>query len=176
MLLTVGDFQIRDLTEDDVPAIARYANNPKVARTLRDLFPHPYAADDALEFISRIRAEKPPSAFAIATDAEAIGVIGFVPGQDVYRHSAEIGYWIAEEFWGRGIMTEVVKAFAAYLFETYPIHRLYAGTFSSNPASGRVLEKAGFTLEGILKAHVLKDGEILDEHLYAKLRPGLIDD
>jgi len=120
-------------------------------------------------------ADDPRTAFAIATTEEAFGVIGYIPGQDVYRFSAEIGYWIGQEYWGRGIMTDAVAIFSEYLFETFKFNRLYAGIFSSNPASGRVLEKAGFTCEGILRAHVTKNGELLDEHLYARLRPGLAD-
>jgi len=144
MLLTAGDFFIRDLVEGDVASIARHADDPRTA-------------------------------FAIATTEEAFGVIGYIPGQDVYRFSAEIGYWIGQEYWGRGIMTDAVAIFSEYLFETFKFNRLYAGIFSSNPASGRVLEKAGFTCEGILRAHVTKNGELLDEHLYARLRPGLAD-
>jgi ribosomal-protein-alanine N-acetyltransferase len=175
MLLTTGNYLIRDFVESDVASIARYANNPGIAGVLRDLFPHPYGEDDAKKFIGRINGEDPRTAFAIATTQEAIGCIGYIPGQDVYRYSAEVGYWIGEKYWGRGIMTSVVAVFSEYLFETYEFNRLYAGIFSSNPASGRVLEKAGFTCEGTLRAHVTKNGELLDEHLFAKLRPGLID-
>ena len=175
MLLTAGDFLIRDLAEGDVASIARYADNPRIAGVLRDLFPAPYSEDDAKDFIGRISSEEPRTAFAIASAEEAFGVIGYIPGQDVYRRSAEIGYWIGEEYWGRGIMTGVVKVFSEYLFATYEFNRLFAGIFSSNPASSRVLEMAGFTREGILRAHVLKNGKTLDEHLYARVRPGLID-
>ena len=175
MLLTAGEYRIRDLAEGDVASVARYANNPSVAGVLRDLFPYPYSPIDAREFITRINGEDPRTAFAIATKDEAFGVIGYIPGQDVYRFSAEIGYWIGEPFWGRGIMTCVVNTFSDYLFDTFEYNRIFAGIFSSNPASCRVLEKAGFTLEAILKAHVVKNGELLDEHLFSRLRPGLIN-
>ena len=158
----------------DAASIARCADNPRVAGVLRDLFPSPYALSDAEEFIGKINAGDPRTAFAIATADEAFGVIGFIPGQDVYRFSAEIGYWIGEEYWGRGIMTGAIEIFTAHLFENFRFHRLFAGVFSSNPASARVLEKAGFTREAILRAHVTKNGQILDEHLYSKLRPGLV--
>ena len=174
MQLTAGEFQIRDLVDEDVASITRYANNPRVAGVLRDLFPHPYFEKDAREFISRTNSETPRKAFAIASIEEAFGVVGHIPGQDVYRFSAEIGYWIGEPFWGRGIMTCVVEIFCEYLFENFDYNRLFAGVFSSNPASGRVLEKAGFTREAILNAHVVKNGELLDEHLYFRLRPGLL--
>jgi ribosomal-protein-alanine N-acetyltransferase len=174
MQLTAGEFQIRDLVDEDVVSITRYANNPRVAGVLRDLFPHPYFEKDAREFISRTNAQTPRKAFAIATTEEAFGVIGYIPGLDVYRFSAEIGYWIGEPFWGQGIMTSVVETFCDFLFDSYQYNRLCACIFSSNPASGRVLEKAGFTREGIIKAHVVKNGELLDEHMYSRLRPGLL--
>jgi len=174
MLLTVGEFQIRELAELDVVSITRYADNPRIAGVLRDLFPHPYFEKDARDFIARTKAETPPKAFAIAQTAEAFGVIGYIPGQDVYRFSAELGYWIGEPFWGRGIMTGVLQVFSEYLFDTFEFNRLFACIFSSNPASGRVLEKAGFTREAIIKAHVVKNGELLDEHVYSRLRPGLL--
>ena len=174
MQLTAGEFQIRDLVDEDVASISRYANNPRVAGVLRDLFPHPYFEKDAREFISRTNSETPRKAFAIANIEEAFGVVGYIPGRDVYRFSAEIGYWIGEPFWGQGIMTSVVEVFSEYLFSTFPFNRLFACIFSSNPASGRVLERAGFTREAVIKAHVVKNGELLDEHMYSRLRPGLL--
>ncbi len=174
MLLEFSKYRIRDLTTTDASAIARHADNPRIADVLRDLFPSPYALSDAEEFIAKTLGADPVTAFAIATDKEAFGVIGFIPGQDVYRHSAEVGYWIGEEYWGRGIMTEAIEIFTAHLFEYFDFNRLSAGVFSSNPASARVLEKAGFTRVATLRAHVTKNGKVLDEILYSKLRPGLI--
>jgi RimJ/RimL family protein N-acetyltransferase len=171
--LRCGDYLIRDLAREDAPSLARHADNPAIAATLRDLFPSPYGEDDARAFIHRVNSENPPAAFAIASESEAFGVIGYIGGQDVYRFSAEVGYWLGEEYWGRGIMTEAVKVFSDYLFETFDFNRLFAGIFSSNPAAARVLEKAGYTREGTLRAHVTKNGELLDEHLYSRLRPGL---
>ncbi len=172
MKLAIGDFWIRDLEVEDGRSITRHADNPRVAQMLRDLFPRPYSLTDALEFILMTNRTEPRAAFAIASDEEAFGVIGFNPGRDVYRFSAEIGYWIGEDYWGQGIMTRAVKAFSDHLFETHDFQRLFAGTFSSNPASGRVLEKAGFVREGIFRSHVTKNGTLLDEHLYARVRPG----
>jgi len=174
MLLEFSEYRIRDLAPTDAPAIARHADNPHIADVMRDLFPSPYALADAEEFINRITSAELETAFAIATGEEAFGVIGFIPGQDVYRHSAEIGYWIGEDYWGRGIMTGAIKVFTAHLFENFGFNRLSAGVFSSNPASARVLEKAGFTRDAVLRAHVTKNGEVLDEHLYSKLRAGLV--
>jgi len=173
MLLEFSEYRIRDLAPADAAAMARHADNPLIADVLRDLFPSPYVLSDAKEFITRTLSADPVTAFAIGTDKKVFGVIGFIPGQDVYRHSAEIGYWIGVEYWGRGIMTGAIEIFTAHLFENFDFNRLFAGVFSSNPASARVLEKAGFTRDGILRAHVTKNGKVLDEHLYSKLRPGL---
>lgn len=174
MLLEFAEFHIRDLSPTDAAAIARHADNPHIADVLRDLFPSPYALSDAQEFIAKTLRADPVTAFAVATDEEAFGVIGYIPGQDVYRRSAEIGYWIGEEYWGRGIMTMAIEVFTAHLFENFDFNRLSAGVFSSNPASARVLEKAGFTRVATLRAHVTKKGKLLDEILYSKLRPGLV--
>jgi ribosomal-protein-alanine N-acetyltransferase len=174
MLLEFSDYRIRDLTPADASSIARHADNPRIADVMRDLFPSPYALSDAEEFIAKALSADPLTAFAIATDKEAFGVIGYIAGKDVYRHSAEFGYWIGEEYWGRGIMTGVIDVFTAHLFENFDYKRLSAGVFSSNPASARVLEKAGFTLVATLRAHVTKNGEVLDEILYSRLRPGLV--
>ncbi len=173
MLLQFSEYRIRDLAPTDAPAIARHADNPRIADVMRDLFPSPYALSDAEEFIAKALSPHPLLAYAIATDKEAFGVIGYIAGKDVYRHSAEFGYWIGEKYWGRGIMTGAIEAFTAHLFENFGFNRLSAGVFSSNPASARVLEKAGFTRDAILRAHVTKNGEVLDEHLFSRLRPGL---
>ena len=98
----------------------------------------------------------------------AAGGIGIRLGQDVHRHTASLGYWLGEEFWGRGIMTEAVAAFTDFCFENFPLRRIYAEVFANNPASARVLEKTGFIFEGRLKNNVVKDGELLDSLLYAK--------
>ena len=158
----------------DAPALARHADNPHVTNSLRDLYPSPYSVVDAVEFLARFSTADPCTVFAIANAAEVFGVIGYFPGQDVYRFSAEIGYWIGEPYWGRGIMTQAVDLLSQYVFETHPINRLYAGIFSTNPASVRVLEKAGYKCEGTHKCHVVKNGEIQDELVYARLRPGLM--
>ncbi len=175
MVLEFGEFMIRDLDIDDAPSIALHADNPGIARALRDLFPSPYSLLDAVAFIAKFSTAEPSTVFAIATAEEAFGIIGFFPGQDVNRFSAEVGYWIGEDYWGRGIMTKALDAFTDYVFQNSEMNRLYAGVFSSNPASGRVLEKAGYQYEGTHRASVFKNGELLDELLYARLRPGLVE-
>jgi RimJ/RimL family protein N-acetyltransferase len=108
--------------------------------------------------------------FCIEIDGAAVGGIGVHPGEDVHRHTATAGYWLGEEFWGRGIMTEVVTAVTDFCFENFPLRRISAEVFANNPASARVLEKAGFSFEGRLRNHVLKDGELLDSLLYARTK------
>jgi ribosomal-protein-alanine N-acetyltransferase len=162
---------IRDWRLDDAASLANHANNRRVWLALRDAFPHPYTIEDARNFLERATTQNGPEKFyCIEIDGAAVGGIGLRPGEDVHRHTAEFGYWLAEEFWGRGIMTEIVNAFEKYCFENFSLRRLYAEPFSNNPASARVLEKAGFIFEGRLQKNVVKDGKILDSHLYAKTK------
>jgi RimJ/RimL family protein N-acetyltransferase len=152
----------------DANAIVRHANNVNIARQLRDRFPHPYTPRHALEFLEFATAE-PPTHFAIEVESEAVGGIGFVRGTDVERYSAEIGYWLAESFWGRGITTESVALLTDYVFATTDTLRLFAVPFAENMASRRVLEKAGYECEGILRASAVKFGEARDQALYSRI-------
>jgi RimJ/RimL family protein N-acetyltransferase len=165
--LEFGGYLIRDWRKDDAPSIARYANNRKIWLNLRDAFPNPYRLQDAENFLSRVIEAEPRTVFAIATKAEAIGSIGLMIGKDVHRYSAELGYWLAEPFWGRGIMTQAVKNITAFAFTELNVIRVFAEPYTTNPASARVLEKAGFVCEGILRANVFKDGKVLDQYLYS---------
>jgi RimJ/RimL family protein N-acetyltransferase len=170
MQLDLGDCTIRDLVAHDAAALVKHANDRRVSIQLRDLFPFPYTAASAAAFLERACAEQPRSSFAIATDAELIGGIKLQRGGDVHHRSAEVGYWLAVPFWGRGIATRAVRALADWAFANHDLVRLFAGVFETNPASARVLEKAGFELEGRLRLHVTKDGRTCDELLYARLR------
>jgi len=163
---------LRALTETDAPSLARHANNRKVWINLRDVFPHPYALEDAVEFIERAGTSERTVTFAVDVGGAAVGTIGLVLREDVDRVSAELGYWIGEEFWGRGIMSEAVKAVTGYGITHHRLTRVYACTFDWNPASARVLEKAGFQLEGRLRRSAVKDGSILDQLQYAYVVPG----
>lgn len=165
----IGKYTIRDWHKDDAASIAQYASNKKIWINLRDTFPHPYSLADAEAFLSRVMRIEPRTYFAIAADREAIGSIGLMPGQDVHRFTAELGYWLAEPFWGNGIMTKAVRALSEYAFEELGLHRIFAEPYTTNAASAKVLEKSGFVLEGILRANVFKDGRVLDQYLYAKL-------
>ena len=137
---------------------------------MRDRFPHPYTRTDADWWIAHVRTQWPPTNFAIVVDGEAAGGIGFIPQEDVSRRSAEIGYWLGEAYWGRGIATDAVRAVTTHIFATFDICRIYATVFESNPASARVLEKAGFVYEGRMRQAVTKNGHRLDALMYALLK------
>jgi RimJ/RimL family protein N-acetyltransferase len=163
---------LRPWRQADAPSLVKYANNPNVARQLRDRFPHPYTAADARSFIQAIAQARPTTTFAIVVDGEAVGGTGFSPGADVERYSAEVGYWLGEPFWGRGITVEAVRLLSAYAFETCSMLRLFALPFADNVQSIRVLEKAGYTREGILRSSSVKHGAVRDQALYALVNPG----
>ena len=165
-------FSLRPYCMEDIPSMVHYANSWKVARNLRDVFPHPYAEKDARDFVALcIQNEgKGQLCRAIDVGGQAVGTISLTVGGDVYRRSGELGYWLGEEFWGRGIMTAAVQRICREGFERFDLVRIYAEPFASNTASRRVLEKAGFTLEGVMRRGVYKDGQVLDYCMYALLR------
>ncbi|MEX2430948.1 MAG: GNAT family N-acetyltransferase, partial [Dehalococcoidia bacterium] len=172
MRLNFGPYSIRDWDSKDEDALVAYANNRKIWRNMLDRFPHPYTRADAREWLRRSRKEEPAVNFAITTGGEAIGAIGLKLQQDVAYKSAEVGYWLGEPFWGKGIAPMALWAFTAWAFERsgLGLERLFAGVFAWNPASTRVLEKAGYAYEGRLRRHVFKDGEFTDLLIYARLR------
>lgn len=161
---------IRPYVEADADALSRYADNINIWRNLRDGFPHPYTVDHAREFIQMVQRQDPTVFFAIATAEEAIGGIGLVPGRDVHRLTAEMGYWLAEPFWGKGIMSEAVQRFSDWAMDHFGLVRIFAEPYSHNQASSRILEKAGFVLEGVMRRHAIKEGRLVDMLLYAKIR------
>ena len=165
------DFILREWRREDAGDVARYADNEKIARNLRDVFPHPYALADARDFVDIcITGDPEMSLFrAIEVDGRAVGSIALCRGSDVYQKTAELGYWLAEDYWGRGIMTRAVKRLCKEGFSRWDIQRIYAEPFSHNAGSRRVLEKAGFTLEGIMRCGVCKRGRIFDSCMYALL-------
>lgn len=165
------EFTLRRWAGDDAPALVKYANNKKIADNLRDGFPYPYTINDAWAFLqSFIDADESKSfCRAIDADGEAVGSIGIFFKDDVYRRSAEIGYWLGEPFWGNGIVTAAIKLMCEEAFRRYDIVRIYAEPYAQNMASRRALEKAGFELEGILRKSVYKNGDIFDSCVYALL-------
>jgi [ribosomal protein S5]-alanine N-acetyltransferase len=170
MLLDLGDLRVRNWRRDDLDCLLRYANNSKIAGNLRDQFPHPYTRRDAIDYLNYVRGSQTALSFAVEFAGDAIGGIGFKPGIDISRLSMEMGYWLGEPFWGRGLMTRAVTAASDWAFDHYKVVRLFATTFAHNTASMRVLEKSGFQREGILRRSAIKNGEILDQVLYAKVR------
>lgn len=161
------EFEIRPWRRSDAKSLQKYANNRAVAANLTDQFPHPYTLLHAKNFIKNVRGFDPPRILAIDIGGDAVGSIGITPQIDVHRMNAEIGYWLAEPFWGKGITTEAVKRMAAYAFEKFEVNRLYAKCFGYNKPSHRVLEKAGFSVEAHFKNTLIKNGQVHDEIIYA---------
>jgi ribosomal-protein-alanine N-acetyltransferase len=167
MLLPLHTCQVRSWRPADVESLVRYANNRQIWLNLRDRFPSPYTRRDGREFIRHVLRHPPETAFAIAVGDEAVGGIGFIVQADVERVSAEIGYWLGEPFWGRGIVTEALVAVTRYALGVHGLTRIYAVPFASNVGSCRVLEKAGYVLEARLHRSAIKDGQIVDQCQYA---------
>ena len=170
MRLDLGTCGVRSFREADAAELALHANNRKVWLQLRDQFPHPYTIDDARNFISLARGGRPETMFTITVSDVAVGGIGAKLRDDVERCSAEVGYWLGEPYWGRGIMTRSLAAFTRFAFTAYDLERLYAVPYASNTASCRVLQKAGYRLEGRMRRSAIKDGKVQDQFLYAILR------
>jgi RimJ/RimL family protein N-acetyltransferase len=171
MLITLPGFVVRDWRPEDVPSLVRHANDRRIWRNLRDAFPHPYGRADAEAFLALVARQSPVTFFAIAVDDQAVGGIGYTLHSDVERISAEMGYWLGTAFWGRGIMTSALGAVTAYAFRKHPdLRRIYAVPYAWSAASIRVLEKAGYRLEGRMRQSAIKDGEIIDQMLYAIIR------
>ena len=172
MIIRSLDFSLRPVTENDKHTLAHFANNEKIYNNVRDIFPFPYSLNDAENFIKSIteNSQSPQTHFAIDIEGEAVGMIGLHQKSDVYRKNIELGYWLGEPFWNKGIISEVVKLLVQYTFSNFDVHRIYAGVFQSNPASIRVLEKSGFKLEAVLKNSVIKNNIIMDECIYSILK------
>ena len=170
MHLALSTGSLRSWHDDDAPALAEHANNINVWRTLRDHMPHPYTLAHAEEYLRKVQHQQPELSLCIDVDGRAVGGISLHPSEDVHRLTAELGYWLAEPFWGRGIATAAVNAIVGHGFALLPLVRIEAHVFANNPASARVLEKAGFTFEGRLARNVIKEGRILDSLVYSRLR------
>jgi RimJ/RimL family protein N-acetyltransferase len=162
-----GCCALRPWNEGDEASLVRHANNYEVWRCLRDSFPHPYTHADAEQWIALTRRQDPQTHFAIEVDGEAAGGIGLGQGSDIERCSAEIGYWLGETHWSKGIATAVVRALTSYGFEALGLTRIFAVPFASSSASIRVLEKCGYIREGIMRRSAVKEGHVIDQVLYA---------
>lgn len=166
-----GNCILRSFHGGDVPSLARHANNRRIWMNLRDAFPHPYTEAHGRSFIASVLGEDPETHLAIVVEGEAAGAIGLRRDEDVERVSAEVGYWLGEPFWGRGIATCALLAFTRHAMREFGLSRLYALPFEWNRASFRVLEKSGYTLEGRLRRCAIKDGRIIDMLLYSCIAP-----
>ena len=159
---------LRKWNETDLNSLVKYANNSNIAKWLTNGFPHPYTQEDGKAYISMVTNDNPVKVFAIEVNGEAVGSIGIFPQSDIHEKNAEIGYWLAEEQWGKGIMTKAIQEIVEYGFQTFDIVRIFARPFSTNIKSQRILEKVGFELEARLKKALFKNGEFMDELIYAK--------
>jgi RimJ/RimL family protein N-acetyltransferase len=164
------EFKLRKWRETDLDSLVKYANNRNIARWLTNAFPHPYTLEDGKAYLSMISADNPAKVFAIEVNGEAAGSIGIFPQSDIHGKSAETGYWLAETYWGLGIIPKALEEIVEYGFRTFDIVRIFARPFSTNLQSQRALEKAGFTLEARLQKALFKNEEFLDELIYAKFR------
>ena len=167
--------KIRKWELSDARDLATALSNKKIQDNLRDGLPYPYTEQDGKEFISAMLAanENDTFAFAITVNGKVIGSIGAFRQTNIHNKTAELGYYIAEEYWGKGIMTEAVKQLCDYVFSNTDIIRIYAEPFAYNIGSCRVLEKAGFQYEGTLRSNALKNGNVFDMKMYSKLKTDL---
>ncbi|PJE80440.1 putative ribosomal N-acetyltransferase YdaF [invertebrate metagenome] len=161
---------IRSFMYGDAPLIADHGNNRKVSRNLRDSFPHPYTIDHARAWVQHVKQHEAYSRFIIAYEDKAVGEIGFVFQGDVHRYSAEIGYWLSEEHWGKGIMSRAIPEICEYAFREFGLMRLYAEVVEHNVGSCRVLEKSGFVLEGRCRKHIYKEDEHFDQLVFGLVK------
>ena len=168
MRIDIGQWHIRSYRPEDAEAVARLAGNPNVWRNLRDA--HPYTETAAASWIRYSMRQRPETNFAIASEAELVGGIGLGLQTDVHRNTAEIGYWLGEGHWGQGIATAALRALTEYAFTELDLNRLFAYVFEWNPASTRVLEKAGYLCEGRLRKSAVKNGRTVDQLVYGIVR------
>lgn len=164
--------KIRKWKLTDASDLSAALSNTKIQDNLRDGLPYPYTEQDGIDYISAMLSadENETFAFAITVDDKVIGSIGVFRQENIHRLTAELGYYIAEEYWGKGIMTDAVKQICKYVFEKSDIIRIYAEPFAHNTASCRVLEKAGFQFEGTLRNNAVKNGKIIHMKMYSLLK------
>ena len=167
MRFDCGRCVLRPSAASDEPSLVRHANNYKVWQNLRDGFPHPYTLADAEQWISFTQQQSTQTLFAVEVEGEAVGSIGLFPKSDIERLSAEIGYWLGEAVWGKGIATAAVRALSTYGFKELGLTRIFAVPLISSTASMRVLENAGYIREGVLRRSAVKEGIVIDQVLYA---------
>ncbi len=170
MELKLRTCTIRPWRRGDEESLVANADNYKIWRNVRDHFPHPYTIEDADYWVESASEESPPTNFAIVVEGKAVGGIGFIFSGDINRCRAEIGYWLGEAYWGRGIVAEAVRALTEWAFDNFDLASIYAGVLEWNPASARVLEKAGYKFEARLRKAMIKEGVVMDELVYSVTR------
>ncbi|MBC7889310.1 MAG: GNAT family N-acetyltransferase [Ferruginibacter sp.] len=164
------NFSLRPWQMEDLNSLVKYANNNDIAKYMNDQFPHPYTIESGKAFIQMTMKDSPVHIFAIEINGQAVGGIGIHPQEGIQRKNAELGYWLAQPFWGNGIITKAIGQMTAFGFKNYDINRIFARPFGTNIASRKVLENAGFTLEAQFSKTFFKNGEYLDELVYAVRR------
>lgn len=169
-MFTEGNIILRRLANDDRSSLAFLANNKKIWDNVRDYLPFPYTENDAATFISLSMQEAIPMTFSIEYTGQFCGVIGLTGQKDVYKKTAEIGYWLGEPFWNKGIATTAVKLITDYGLQSINFVRIHTGVFEYNIASMRVLERNGYTKDGVFKKSIFKNGKIWDEHRYSIIK------
>lgn len=160
-------FALRPWKVTDLDSLIRHANNFKIAKNMTDQFPFPYTIEKGKAFINFVSSNNPPNVLAIEIDGETVGAVGVHMQSDIQKMNAEMGYWLSESYWGKGIMTEAIKQMTDYAFKTWPINRIYARPFGTNIGSQKALEKAGFKLEARFEKTFYKNDEFVDELIYA---------
>jgi [ribosomal protein S5]-alanine N-acetyltransferase len=170
LVIQTKRFVLRPYRKSDLESMVKHINDKEIAGNTLTI-PYPYSLKDAEDWYGRFRKmmrkkRRNRIASAIVINGEVVGTIGIT----IHDHKAEIGYWLGRAYWGKGIMTEVVKEITKYCFNELGLRRMYAYTFPKNKASMRVLEKAGYKFEGILRKNVVRGDKLIDEYLFAKVR------
>jgi [ribosomal protein S5]-alanine N-acetyltransferase len=159
---------LRQWINTDAQLLATYFNNANIWNNVRDYIPHPYTVEDAEKFIATQASIELTQNFAVLSNEEVVGGIGIILGEDVYKMNVELGYWVAEAFWGVGIATEAVRLMTEYIFQTFLVNRIIASVFEYNKTSMRVLEKNGYFLETVRRKGILKNDYLYDEFVWVK--------
>lgn len=161
---------LRPWREGDEESLVRHASNRQIWNNVRDFFPYPYTPRDAHSWVRSNKSYQQPNNLAVDLNGQAIGNIGFTVKDDIYRFNAEIGYWVSQDYWGRGIMTEAVPIMTNYIFENFQVNRIFACVLEGNIGSMKVLESAGYQHEAIHRKAAIKNNQYLDEHIFSMLR------
>lgn len=170
MRIDCGLCVIRDWSPSDKSSLIAAANNRNVWRNLHDRFPYPYTDANATAWFATLSARPKLTQWAIEVNGCAVGGVGIDMGDGIDAKTGKLGYWLDERYWGQGIMTAAIQAISGYALSHYDLVRIEARVFAWNPASMRVLEKVGFTQEGLLRKSAFKDGQLIDQAIYALVR------